>query len=130
MTGGTLSVAPCRDMSGVTTGSCCEDNWLRSWRRFRCDSCRDRSRHVAKCRDSFERCELLNLRDVTRDRLRRHQILVAGCRRYFLSVEVPAGAISLQASKRTGMARSGITFCDLFKRQGKVRVGGCRVLSR
>src|SRR5208337_4600847 len=63
-------------------------------------------------------------------RLRRHQILVAGCRRYFLGVEVSAGTIALQASKRTGVTRSGITFCDLFKRQGKVRVGGCRVLSR
>ena len=75
-------------------------------------------------------CELHDLRDVACDRLRRHQILVAGCRRYFSGVEVTTDAIALQASKRSWVTRPSIKFCHLFKRQGEVRVVVCRVLSR
>ena len=53
---------------------------------------------VATGRDSIELRELHTLGDVARDRLRRHQILVAHCRRYFPGVEVAAGAITLQTS--------------------------------
>ena len=74
--------------------------------------------------------KLLDLRDVTCDRLRRHQILVAGCCRYFSGVEMAACAIALQTFQRSWVPGSGIAFCHLFKRQGKVRVVGCRILSR
>ena len=103
------------------------------WRRhrfFRSAGCRDRSRHVASCRDCIELRELHDLCDVARDRLRRHQILVAHCRRYLSGVEMTAGAIALQTSKRSWVPGSLIAFGHVFERQGKVRVVVCRVLSR
>ena len=93
-------------------------------------SCRDRSRHVASCRDSIELRQLHDLRDVARDRLRRHQIFVADCRRYFSGVEVTADAITLQTSYCSWVPGSSIAFCHLFERQGEVRVVVCRALSR
>ena len=105
-------------------------NWFRSRRSFWSDSCRDRSRQVASCRDSIKLRQLHDLRDVTCNRLRRHQIFVADCRRYFSGVEMPADAIALQTSKRSWVSCSSIAFCHLLERQGKVRVVVCRSLSR
>ena len=62
--------------------------------------------------------KVVYLCDVAHDRLRRHQIFVAHCRSYFPCVEVTAGAITLQTSKRPWVARSIIAFRNLFERQG------------
>ena len=47
--------------------------------------------------DDVECVEFVYLPDVACDRLRRRQIFVAGCRRDFLCVEMPAGAIAFAA---------------------------------
>lgn len=72
--------------------------------RFLSDSCRAWPRLVAVGRDHVERIQLFDLCDVTCDRLRRHQVLVAGCRRYLLRIEMAAGAVALKSSDCAGVA--------------------------
>lgn len=81
---------------------------------------------VVTCRDHVGRIELLDLRNVAGDRRRCHKIDFAAERRLlFLAVEMAFGAVPLQASDRTGMARLGIKVGDLLNGQGVVGVEGC-----
>ena len=112
-------VATCRHRSHVLAlsqcGSLLRDDW-----------CRDLPRLVAACRDIVERAQFSNLCDVSCDRLRRHQVLVAECRRYFLCIEMAADAVSLQRSDGARVSGLGVALRHLFDRQGVIDVAACR----
>lgn len=84
------------------------------------------SRLVTVHRDRVARRELLYLGDVSCDRLRRDQVLVAQRRRNFLRIEVAARAVALQGSEGARVAGVGIALRYLHTRQGVVGVGARR----
>jgi hypothetical protein len=86
------------------------------------DRCRDGSRRVAVGRDHIEGVQLFDLRNVARNRLRRHQVLVAERRRDLAAIEMTDGAIALQASDRAGMPGLGVALGHDVKRERVVAV--------
>src|SRR6516164_3216627 len=99
MTGGIASVAACRVMSGST---------FEPFSIAIAVAGISGAMVVASCRDSIELRQLHDLRDVPRDRLWRHQILVAGHCRYFSRFKMANNAITLQAPGCSGMTGSGV----------------------
>jgi hypothetical protein len=91
------------------------------------EGCRDMSRTVVSRRDVVAGGEFLDLGDVTRDGLRRHEIdLAPKCRLFFLAVEMTFGTVPLQATNGARMTGSLVEVSDLFDGQDVVGVEGCR----
>ena len=83
--------------------------------------------HVATRRDHVACRKFFNLRDMARDRSRRHEIDLTAERCFFLlAVDVPLGAVALQTPCGSGVTGLGVKIGDLVDGQRVFSVEGRR----